>query len=1003
MRATTTTQETALRDAVLAGEAISHRLRVEVLGPGSVWYDLSNLLGLDFVQGARLTEHVDAPHATAECTLRRSYEKLSIAPLMSASRLNNLAGSYQPLLALSREWKLKVDLYPLDTPTAAVTRTLFHGRIDRLEWGGDGNSVQLAGRDLGGRLTTTWLRHERIYGYAQPAADSGCRTWEPSTVYAVGERVVPTSASSVVRTFRCTTGGTSGSTEPAWATSGTTTSNTAVFTVDAAAPSKATGTPLETLLQAMLNDALRGAAFSVALQTPVSPGWALRAWLQQRGATLEVVKGLAAQIGWDVRFKYQPGTDSFAATLYEPQRTKTVADATLTADAYDALTEASTEVTDIRNIVRVPYFDHTVKDASGNPTLRAVEVEDAASRSQHGDCFMELGQGTSSNIDSNTEALKLANAALSDLAQPPLTHRARMQFNLWAELGDLYAFAGNAATHDTTQKLAVVGYTHQFSEGQGSTEMELRGKPSGPYSYWLDNATFPGTVDGTMSAPVSVAAALSLAAAPVVGGANITVAYDSDRTSPITGVELHVSATTGFTPSDTTLVGKGPQRVFEVSKLTPGATYYARAVPYVEQEDGVTRGQPGVQSTFVAGYATPAAMQPQVWFGALPPNADFEAWNDAAQPPDGWTLSGTLVWGTHVSVSSTANSGTRAVTFPISTGVAGALTSQRFTVRPTRRYILTGCAKISATVPPDVDLVFYNAAGVEITYSTLSWYGASPGAYTEKSRVAEAPATAAFAAVRIRKDFNTDGVCLFDSVSVEAGSFALETAKVVGLVAGDQTGPPWQNGWGAFGGGFGAPSFYKDAAGIVHLSGLCVGGTMGAAMFTLPSGYRPKAILLFGATTSSSSAPPRVDVDSNGEVRPISGSNGWFSLDGISFRPDEVPAGAPPAPPASTITKSGDASGMYEPIQANPPNPSTVTTNTVTIGGVNLTSCTWSKISGDTFTVNAGTASASFSISIPRPVNHSSNTRSAVYRATGNNGLTVDVNVTATYMWDYEI
>jgi hypothetical protein len=108
---------------------------------------------------------------------------------------------------------------------------------------------------------------------------------------------------------------------------------------------------------------------------------------------------------------------------------------------------------------------------------------------------------------------------------------------------------------------------------------------------------------------------------------------------------------------------------------------------------------------------------------------------------------------------------------------------------------------------------------------------------------------------------------------------ALDKKHVVGA-AGEQA--VFQNSWTKYGGGYEDPCYWKDAASCVHLQGLLAGGTIGAAAFTLPPGYRPAGQLIFDV--QSNSALGRVDVFLNGVVQVVAGSAAWVNLSGISFR-----------------------------------------------------------------------------------------------------------------------
>jgi hypothetical protein len=99
------------------------------------------------------------------------------------------------------------------------------------------------------------------------------------------------------------------------------------------------------------------------------------------------------------------------------------------------------------------------------------------------------------------------------------------------------------------------------------------------------------------------------------------------------------------------------------------------------------------------------------------------------------------------------------------------------------------------------------------------------------------------------------------------------------------TAPSFLNGWLNYGNGYNPAGYFKDSMGMVHLRGLVKSGTMNAAIFNLPAGYRPAYRNLF--VNQSNGAIGRPDVTTVGDVIPAAGSNAWFSLDGISFRAEQ--------------------------------------------------------------------------------------------------------------------
>jgi hypothetical protein len=103
--------------------------------------------------------------------------------------------------------------------------------------------------------------------------------------------------------------------------------------------------------------------------------------------------------------------------------------------------------------------------------------------------------------------------------------------------------------------------------------------------------------------------------------------------------------------------------------------------------------------------------------------------------------------------------------------------------------------------------------------------------------------------------------------------------------------PGFQNGWtndGTF--TTSTTAFYKDPWGVVHLKGLVKNGTVGSAIFALPCGYGTSERQIH--TTLSVNNVARVDIvpeecgdgRHSASVVPVTGSNAWISLDGITFR-----------------------------------------------------------------------------------------------------------------------
>lgn len=101
----------------------------------------------------------------------------------------------------------------------------------------------------------------------------------------------------------------------------------------------------------------------------------------------------------------------------------------------------------------------------------------------------------------------------------------------------------------------------------------------------------------------------------------------------------------------------------------------------------------------------------------------------------------------------------------------------------------------------------------------------------------------------------------------------------------------FENGWFDYGLASNPTAFYKDPFGIVHLSGGMSGGTLHARAFTLPAGYRPVGVAVFGALSTDGAGgggnivPATLVIFNNGwSYVQNGGNNAFVSLEGISFR-----------------------------------------------------------------------------------------------------------------------
>lgn len=123
--------------------------------------------------------------------------------------------------------------------------------------------------------------------------------------------------------------------------------------------------------------------------------------------------------------------------------------------------------------------------------------------------------------------------------------------------------------------------------------------------------------------------------------------------------------------------------------------------------------------------------------------------------------------------------------------------------------------------------------------------------------------------------------------SADSGVYWFE----LGLIknSGDPVTPTLLNSWVSYGSPFGAPQYWLANDGTIRFQGAVKSGTLGVAIFVLPTGFRPasKRRFVVSATNSSTDIFVTISVDGGGNVIvETTASNNFVSLDGISFIPN---------------------------------------------------------------------------------------------------------------------
>ena len=164
---------------------------------------------------------------------------------------------------------------------------------------------------------------------------------------------------------------------------------------------------LESAIQTILDDAF-GVGI-VPLYTPAATGNTVAAFTQGAGNLMEAVRKLARENGgFDLRYKYDPGTAAFRLTLWLPDLVTTTPVHTLTPNEYVEVSELKENRDQVKNIIRVTYKTGVVQ-LSDAPSILAYKPRPL---------LVEL----SDSLETAAQASAAATAALADLSEPQADH-----------------------------------------------------------------------------------------------------------------------------------------------------------------------------------------------------------------------------------------------------------------------------------------------------------------------------------------------------------------------------------------------------------------------------------------------------------------------------------------------------------------------------------------------------------------------------------------------------
>ncbi len=426
--------------------------------------ELTDMDGVDFVDSITINDEEDQPCMTGTIKLAREQENASLAGLRSDAKANLTdvydPESYFPLLREDAAIEVFTGRVPVGlraTQTDLVST--LKGYIDEVDDGGE--AIVLTVRDEGGRLIDAYCEEEVDY-----SDDIGSAV-EGEMQFILDDNDNDSGNNSVAGLSSR-----DGSYDP------------------------------------------------ITLYVPTSPNWELLAWRQRREPILPALRSLAAQVAWEVRYVYDqnPDVKAWRLTFFEPDRDRIDPDLVVATDDVLEVKGLKRSTFGKRLVVRVvypssesadpaatlaalvaPYADYSARsgwssvDGEENRLNAFVEVQNDTALALPGAKrqFMEISEPSSTQIDTVTEAFRMAFGALRDLEETDLAKSIDMPLCFEMERGDMLRFRPRRGLFTAPQTMAVKRISHVLAD-QAVTSLEVRGKPSVGFKRWLRLEARPG-------------------------------------------------------------------------------------------------------------------------------------------------------------------------------------------------------------------------------------------------------------------------------------------------------------------------------------------------------------------------------------------------------------------------------------------------------------------------------------------------------------------------------
>lgn len=405
----------------------------------------------------------------------------------------------------------------------------------------------------------------------------------------------------------------------------------------------------------------------------------------------------------------------------------------------------------IRNVIRVTFVDPVT-----NERVTVIRL-DSASIAKYGRRYAEFTEDAAQGIDTISEAIDFADAALADLREPDFQQQVTHEYFWPVQINDTLTYEANGRHYTSDQTLSVVDVKHSLkANGDDTTIITVSGRPAGGVKRWFD-------IEGRRGIGTPIDDFIDVAPTGVVltqAMGMIVLNLDDPRTAspPMFDwktTRVHSEAgTADFTISNSNIVGEGRQLRFEFGDLVPGDSFVFKTVNIDEA------GNQSTPSTFVATATQRVGPFHENIDGQGPGrvrNWDFNIFTlGLTIPPDFWTVQDGGTWASEVDVIETVAgtfTGNKAITLDVTAGVEPSLESDFVPFTEGDVLIVSALVKgdvTEANTDVRISVEWFTFAKATISTDAAAVTIANGVFENRKGSTIEAPATTRYFKIKLR-------------------------------------------------------------------------------------------------------------------------------------------------------------------------------------------------------------------------------------------------------------